>query len=66
MTSPELEAAGFDPDCDDCHAAVRAGREACTEHYVPTHERVDPRECRCGGRKRPEDDLCGRCEARAP
>lgn len=62
MTSPELQAAGFEPECRNCREAVRAGREACDEHYVPTHLRTDPRECPgCGGRKNPGDDACGRC-----
>lgn len=45
--------------------AVRHGREACAEHYVPTHLRVTPRTCpSCGGAKAAADDRCRRCRAR--
>lgn len=64
MMDPELLAAGFDPNCAECREAVRSGREACGEHYVPVHLREDPRECpTCGGPKDADADACRRCQA---
>lgn len=64
--SPELRAASYDPDYPNCDRAVRCDREACAEHYVPTHRRPDPRACStCSGRKRPRADTCARCRGAA-
>lgn len=64
--SPELRAAGYEENCDDCDRAVARGHEACPDHYVPTHERRDPRACpTCGGRLPPGAEVCDRCRGSA-
>lgn len=69
VTDPELRAAGFDPTCHDCREAVSYHREACANHYVPTHKRSElqannSRTCpSCDGHKRPEAEACRRCYA---
>lgn len=61
----DLEEAGFREDCSACRRAVEQGNEACKRHYTPTHLRSSsPLACpTCGGGKRRDREVCGRCRA---
>lgn len=60
----ERERAGFDAGCEACRAAARKDREACPEHYVPTHRRKPAGRCPgCRGPLPRDATICGRCKA---